>query len=70
MLFQRRGCCGLAQLFVTFGGSGGIMTTSRSVSSVPWITPEIKKKMQNATHAKAKKSGSAKLRSKFESLRR
>ena len=46
--------------------------TSRSVSSVPWITPEIRKKICriNATHAKAKKSGSAKLRSKFESLRR
>ena len=22
-------CCGLARLFVTFGGSGGIMTTAR-----------------------------------------
>ena len=46
--------------------------TSRSVSSVPWITPEIRRKIhrKNATHAKAKKSGSAKLRSKFESIRR
>ena len=33
--------------------------TSRSVSSVPWIT-----------HEKAKKTGSAKIRSKFENLRR
>ena len=35
--------------------------TSRSVSSVPWITPEIRRKIRrkNATHAKAKKTGSA-----------
>ena len=40
--------------------------TSRSVSSVPWITPEIRRKIRrkNATHAKAKKTGSAKFRSK------
>ena len=46
--------------------------TSRSVSSVPWITPEIRRKIcrKNATHAKAKKTGSAKFRSKFESLRK
>ena len=46
--------------------------TSRSVSSVPWITPEIRRKIRrkNATHAKAKKTGSAKFRSKFESLRK
>ena len=39
--------------------------TSRSVSSVPWITPEIRRKIRrkNATHAKAKKTGSAKFRS-------
>ena len=44
--------------------------TGRSVSSVPWITPEIRRKIRrkNATHAKAKKTGSAKFRSKFESL--
>ena len=31
--------------------------TSRSVSSVPWITPEIRRKIRrkNATHAKAKR---------------
>ena len=46
--------------------------TSRSVSSVPWITPEIRRKIRrkNMTHAKAKKTGSAKIRSKFENLRR
>ena len=46
--------------------------TSRSVSSVPWITPAIRRKIcrKNATHAKAKKSGSAKIRAKFEILRR
>ena len=35
--------------------------TSHSVSSVPWITPAIRRKIcrKNATHAKAKKSGSA-----------
>ena len=45
---------------------------SRSVSSVPWITPEIRRKIRrkNATHAKAKKTGSAKIRCKFETLRR
>ena len=46
--------------------------TSRSVSSIPWITPEIRRKIRrkNKTHAKAKKSGSSRLRSKFETLRR
>ena len=46
--------------------------TSRSVSSVPWITPEIRRKIRrrNKTHAKAKKTVSSKLRSKFETLRR
>ena len=41
--------------------------TNRSVSSVPWITPAIRRKIRrkNATHAKAKKSGSAKIRAKF-----
>ena len=44
--------------------------TSRSVSSVPWITPAIRRKIRrkNTTHAKAKKSGSAKIRAKFETL--
>ena len=46
--------------------------TSRSVSSIPWITPEIRRKIRrkNKAHAKAKKTGSSKLRSKFETLRR
>ena len=46
--------------------------TSRSVSSVPWITPEIRRKIRkkNETHAKTKRTGSAKIRSKFETLRR
>ena len=46
--------------------------TSRSVSSVPWITPAIRRKIRrkNATHAKAIKSCSAKIRAKFEFLRR
>ena len=46
--------------------------TSRSVSSFPWITSEIRRKIRssNKTHAKAKKTGSIKLRSKFETLRR
>ena len=46
--------------------------TSKSVSSVPWITPEIRRKIRrkNKAHAKAKKIGSSKLRSKFETLRR
>ena len=38
--------------------------TSRPVSSVPWITLEIRRKIRrrNKTHAKAKKTGSSKLR--------
>ena len=45
--------------------------TSRSVASVPWITSEIKRNIRkrNKTHAKAKKTGSSKLRSKFQELR-
>ena len=46
--------------------------TSCSVYSVPWITPEIRRKIHrtNATHTKAKKAGSAIIRFKFETLRR
>ena len=45
--------------------------TSRTVSSVLWITSEIRRKIcrRNKTHAKAKKTGSKKVRSKFETLR-
>ena len=37
--------------------------TSRSVSSVPWITPEIRRKIRrkNKTHAKAKRQAAANL---------
>ena len=40
--------------------------------TIPWITPEIRRKIhrRNKTHAKTKKTGSSKLRSKFETLRR
>ena len=46
--------------------------TSLSVSSVPWITPEIRMKIRkrNEIYAKAKKTGRSKLGSKFETLRR
>ena len=44
--------------------------TSRTVSSVPWITSEIRKKIRRRNNAKAKRKGSKKLRSKFETLRR
>ena len=46
--------------------------TSRSVPSVPRITSEIRRKIRkrNKTHAKAKKTGSSKLRSKCETLRK
>ena len=44
---------------------------SRLSFLVPWLTPEIRKKIRkNANHAKAKKNGSAKFRIKFETLRR
>ena len=43
-----------------------------SAASIPRITPEIRRKIRrrNKTHAKAKKTNSGKLRTKFESLRR
>ena len=46
--------------------------TNRSVFSIPWITSEMRRKIRrkNKTHAKSKKTGSSKLRSKFETLRR
>ena len=45
--------------------------TSKWVVSVPLITSEIRRNIQkrNKTHAKAKKTGSSKLRSKFQELR-
>ena len=44
--------------------------SSCSVSSVPWITPEIRRNIRrkNKTYAKAKKTDSSKLRSTFETL--
>ena len=44
---------------------------SKSVSVIPWITPEIRRKIcrRNKIHAEAKKMGSVKLQTKFESLR-
>ena len=46
--------------------------TSRSVSSVPWITPEIRRKIRIKMKLmqKLKRTGSAKIISKFETLRR
>ena len=43
-----------------------------TVFSVSWVTLEIRRKIRrrNKTHAKAKKTDSKKLRSKFETLRR
>ena len=50
------------------------LKTSRSTSSAPWITLEVRRKVRrrNRTHAKAKAkmTGSSKLRTKFESLDR
>ena len=43
-------------------------SADKRIPSIPWITPEIRRK--NKTHAKAKKTGSSKLWSKFETLRR
>ena len=45
---------------------------SKPVSTISWITPEIKRKIhrRNKIYAKAKKTGSGKFRTKFESLRR
>ena len=45
--------------------------TSRSVASVPWITSGIRRNIRkrNKSHAKTKKTGSSKLRSKFQELR-
>ena len=47
--------------------------TSRSVSSVPWITPGIRrmiKKKRNRTHAKAKKTGNSRLKTRFQELKK
>ena len=46
--------------------------TSRSVSSVPWITPAIRRKIlrKKCNSCKSKKSASAKIRAEFETLKR
>ena len=44
--------------------------TSRSVFSIPWITPEIRRKIRRKNKSHAKKTGHSNLRSKFETLRR
>ena len=43
-----------------------------SVSTITWITPEIRRKIRrrNKIHIKGRKTDSGKLRTKFESLRR
>ena len=46
--------------------------SSRSVSLIPWINPEIRRKIRkrNKIHVKVKKTGSGKLWTKFETLSR
>ena len=46
--------------------------TRRSVSSVPWITPGIRRmiRKRNKTHAKAKKTGNSRLKTRFQELRK
>ena len=48
------------------------ISPQKSISMIPCITPEIRWKIRrrNKIHAKAKKTGGDKLRTKFESLRR
>ena len=45
---------------------------SRSASSVPWITPGIRRmiRKRNKTHAKAKKTGNSRLKTRFQELRK
>ena len=47
-------------------------SADKHIPSIPWIAPEVRRKIRrkNKTHAKAKKTGNSKLRSKFETLRR
>ena len=62
----------LLTYFIQDSADKHIPSKTRTVSSIPWITPEIRRKnrRKNKTHAKAKKTGSSKLRSKFETLRK
>ena len=46
--------------------------TSRSLSSIPWITPGIRRmiRKRNRTHSKAKKTGNIRLKTRFQELRK
>ena len=46
--------------------------TRRSVSSISWITPEIRRVIlkRKRTHAKAKKTGNSRLKTSFRELRK
>ena len=51
MLFHRRGFCGLARLFVTLGGSGGMMTTARIELPYP-CSPQAKTRGESSRRGK------------------
>ena len=51
MLFHRRGFCGLARSFVTFGGSGGMMTTARQELPNP-CSPQAKTREESSRRGK------------------
>ena len=59
-------------VFPGFSGCAHPINTSRSVSSVMWVTPKIRRKIctKTKTHSKVKKTGSSKFWAKIESLRR
>ena len=46
--------------------------TSRSVNSIPWITPVVRRMIlkRNRTHAIAKKTGNSRLKTRFQELRK
>ena len=58
--------------FIQDSADKHISSTSRTVSSVPLITPKIRRKIRrrNTTHAKAKMTSGKKLTSTFKTLRR
>ena len=49
-----------------------LSNTSRSESSIPWVTPGIRRmiRKRNRTHAKAKKTGNSRLKTRFIELRK
>ena len=51
MLFHRRGFCGLARMFATFGGSGGMMTTARTELLYP-CSPQAKTRDESSRRGK------------------